>query len=51
MPEHLIRSFYIAKAFCDNIQANKPRRIPAMKNRDLQNVLKYIRLLQQPQLS
>jgi len=46
MPEHLIKSFFIAKDFCDRMEQYGKASLPAMSCKDYCNVLKYILLLQ-----
>lgn len=45
MPEHLIKSFYLAKAIFDNFKQGKPTHLPALKAKDFHNVVMYLRLL------
>lgn len=46
MPEHLIKSFFIAKEFCDRMDKYGKSSLPAMSWKDYSNVWKYILLLQ-----
>ena len=50
MQEHLIKSFFIAKDFCDRMEQYGKASLPAMSCKDYCNVLKYILLLQPSQL-
>ena len=46
MPEHLIRSFFTAKEFCDtHFDSKRKAHLPALKGKDFKNVLQYIKLL------